>query len=434
MEAFGQRERPDGNHVAELEILLRAAIFKPANELIGLLVQQAVERSEVAYVPKPGEQLKGRQSLVVQGIFGSFTLLRRYYYHPGKNKGHHPADAALGLEKGYTPALARLICLEGADESSFEKGSRHLREVAGIEIDQRQIQRVVNRVGADADTWQKRESPPQPSDARVLYVSADATGVPMRPLELTGRKGKAADGIAKTRMVMLGCVFTQHQEDENGLPMRDHQSTTYLSGIESPSDFGIGLRREAIRRGLYDTKELVLLVDGATGLEKMGHDYFADAVQIVDLYHALEHLQIVMELLLGKANAQHLKRRRRHWKKLLLANALERILQQARKEADVLGKEAEVEAALGYFVKNRDRMRYGTFREKGYFIGSGVIEAGCRSVIGQRCKQSGMFWSKSGAENILALRCINAGQNLDAYWKDRRNSLATKNDSLALAS
>jgi len=78
-------------------------------------------------------------------------------------------------------------------------------------------------------------------------------------------------------------------------------------------------------------------------------------------------------------------------------------------------------------------MRYGTFRKKGYFIGSGVIEAGCRSVIGQRCKQSGMFWSKPGAEHILALRCIQAGHNLDAYWKDRRNSLAAANDSLALA-
>ena len=79
-------------------------------------------------------------------------------------------------------------------------------------------------------------------------------------------------------------------------------------------------------------------------------------------------------------------------------------------------------------------MRYGTFRKKGYFIGSGVIEARCRSVIGQRCKQSGMFWSVTGAENILALRCIQAGQNLDNFWGDRRNSIAAKNDVLALAS
>jgi hypothetical protein len=434
MAAFCAVEQPDGNHVAELENLLRAAIFKPANELMGTLLQQAVDRIDAAYIPKPGEISKGRQAITMQGLFGAFTLMRCYVYHPGRKSGHHPADAALGLETAYTPALARLICLEGADESSFEKASLHLREVGGIEVEGRQIQRVVNRVGADAQAWQRRESPARPCDARVLYASADATGVPMRPEELEGRRGKGADGVAKTRMALLGCVFTQHGEDERGLPMRDHSSTTYLSGFESPSDFGVGLRREAIRRGLYSAKEIVLLIDGASGLEKMGRDYFADAVQIVDLYHALEHLQHLMELLLGKENGPRIHLRRKHWKKLLLGDGLDRIIRQARKEALVLRKSAEVEAALGYFLNNRERMRYGTFRKKGYFIGSGVIEAGCRSVIGQRCKQSGMFWSQSGAENILALRCIHASRHLDSFWKDRRNSMAAKNDTLALAS
>ena len=64
-------------------------------------------------------------------------------------------------------------------------------------------------------------------------------------------------------------------------------------------------------------------------------------------------------------------------------------------------------------------MRYGTFRSQGFFIGSGVIEAGCRSVIGLRCKQSGMFWTEQGANAAMALRCLNAGGNLDAFWKAR---------------
>lgn len=433
MAAFRAREEPTGNHVAELETLVRAAIFKPANELIGMLLQQAVDRIDAAYIPKAGEQQKGREPLTVQGLFGSFTLLRRYFYHPGKKTGRHPADAALGLETAYTPALARLICLEGADESSFQKGSIHLREVGGIEVDQRQIQRVVNRVGVGAAAWQRRESAPQPCDARVLYISADATGVPMRPEELAGRRGKAADGVAKTRMALLGCVFTQHKEDEQGRPMRDHDSTTYLCGFESPSEFGVGLRREAIRRGLCSVQESVLLIDGASGLEKLGRDYFSDAVQIVDFYHAMEHLQSVIELLFGKEDPRRIERRRARWKKLLLSDGLERIIKQARREALAVGKITEVETALGYFLKNRQRMRYGTFLGKGYFIGSGVIEAGCRSVIGQRCKQSGMFWSQTGAENILALRCIHASQNIHTFWKDRRNSLAAKNDLLALA-
>lgn len=117
MAAFGSKA-PAGTAVAELEVLVRTAIFKPANELVAMLLQQAAERIETAYISKPGEQAKGRETLTVQGMFGTFELTRQYYYHPGKKCGHFPADAALGLEGAYTPALARLICLEGADQPS----------------------------------------------------------------------------------------------------------------------------------------------------------------------------------------------------------------------------------------------------------------------------------------------------------------------------
>ena len=124
-------------------------------------------------------------------MFGSFRLVRDYYYHPGKKHGHFPADAALGLEGSHTPALARLICLEGADESSYRNACEHLREVGGITVGERQIQRLVGRVGPDASDWQKRQSAPQPCEVPVLYVSADATGVPMRRELLKESRGKA---------------------------------------------------------------------------------------------------------------------------------------------------------------------------------------------------------------------------------------------------
>jgi hypothetical protein len=405
--------------VADLEKLLRAAIFKPAAELVGQLLQEAADKIDAAYQPKPGEIPKGRHTLQIQGIFGHSILTRAYYYHPGKKRGHHPADDALGLEGGHTPCLSRLICLEGSDESSYQKAGLHLEEVGGIVVGERQIQREVLRVGPDAAKWLRRESPPQPCDAKVLYVEADYTGVPMRREELEGRKGKAPDGRAKTRMAALGCVFTQHQLDDQGRPMRDHASTTYLAGFESPSDFGIGLRREALRRGMGGADQVVLLVDGALGLEKMGLDYFPRAIQIVDSYHGLEHLESLIEALLTKNDPRRFARRRHHWGKMLLADGVERIIRQARKEAAATSRQEAVEAELGYFVHNTGRMRYGTFRKLGLFIGSGVVEAGCRSVIGQRCKQSGMFWTEEGAGAVMALRCLNAGGRLKAFWHDR---------------
>jgi len=432
MRTFG-REEPNGAAVAELEALVRAAIFKPANELVGMLLQQAADRIDASYIPKAGEVSKGREALMVQGMFGSFVLMRQYYYHPGKKCGRFPADAALGLEGAYTPALARLICLEGSDETSFSQASLHLREVGGISVSERQIQRVVGRVGEEALKWQKRESAPGPCEAEILYISTDATGVPMRRQELEGRKGKAPDGKAKTRMAMLGCVFTQTKEDDKGRPLRDHDSTTYLSGFQSPSDFGIGLRREAIRRGLFSATQSVLLIDGAPGLERLGHDYFPQAVQIVDFYHAMEHLQTLIETLWGKGDEARNKRRRHHWKKLLILDGVERVIKHARKEALLRRNVAEVESVLGYFLNNVARMQYGTFRAKKYFIGSGVIEAGCRTIIAKRCKQSGMFWGQPGADKVLAFRCIHSSRRLDSFWKDRLNSRAANNDSLPLA-
>jgi len=105
-----QAQAPTGDAAAQLEMLVRTAVFKSANELVGWLLQQAAERMDAAYQPKPGEVRKGRETIGAQGIFGSFPFARDYYYHPGKKQGHYPADDALGLEVSYTPALAKLIC------------------------------------------------------------------------------------------------------------------------------------------------------------------------------------------------------------------------------------------------------------------------------------------------------------------------------------
>ena len=314
MARFSAQE-PTGAAVQQMEVLVRTAIFKPANALVGFLLQQAADRLDVTYQPRSGEHWKGRETLQLQGIFGTFPLERDYYYHPGKKQGHYPADAALGLEVAYTPALARLLCLEGADEMGYEKAQQHLAETGGIDVSARQIQRVVQRVGGAAQVWQERPAQPGGSAAPILYISADATGVPMRKEELEGRAGKQADGSAKTRMAYLGCVFTQHQRDEKGHPVRDYESTTYVSGMVPIDEFGPCLRQEAIRRGLALALQVVLLIDGAAGLENMGRLCFPTAIQIVDFYHALEHAGRVLEALLGSKEHADYQKRLRRWAK-----------------------------------------------------------------------------------------------------------------------
>jgi len=423
----------NGLAVQQLEVLVRTAVFKSANALVGFLLQEAARRIDADYQPKAGQQYKGRVSLQVEGIFGSFLLERDYYYHEGKKQGHYPTDAALGLENGHTPALTRLMCLEGVDETSYQKAEQHLAETGGIRVSARQIQRMVQRVGVAAQAWQQREARPGGSAVPIMYVSADGTGVPMRQEELVGRAGKQSDGSAKTRMAYLGCVFTQHQTDEKGHPVRDYESTTYVSSFGPIEEFGPSLRQDAIRRGLALAMQVVLLIDGAEGLANMGRLCFPGAVQIVDFYHALEHAGKVLVALLGNKEHPEYQRRLGRWAKRLLNDKVQQLITQTRQECAGKAQAKAVEKELNYFVNNVQRMQYGSFRAQGFFIGSGVIEAGCKTVIGSRCKQSGMFWGQPGAQNVLALRCIHASRRLGEFWKDRLNAQAARNDCLALA-
>jgi hypothetical protein len=164
----------------------------------------------------------------------------------------------------------------------------------------------------------------------------------------------------------------------------------------------------------------------------MGKDCFKDSVQIVDFYHAMEHAGRVLDALLGK-NHPDRKTRQRRWAKRLLRDKVKSLIKETRHVCAGQPQAQAVAEELGYFERNLQRMQYGSFRANGYFIGSGVVEAGCKTVIGARCKQSGMFWSQPGVENVLALRCIHASRRLDEFWKHRLNQHTKRNDALSLS-
>lgn len=245
----------------------------------------------------------------------------------------------------------------------------------------------------------------------------------MRKAELAGRKGRAADGSAQTREVKLGCVFTQHLTDPAGRPLRDHASTTYVATLAASDDFGLLLRKEAFQRGLGRAAQVVFLGDGAAWVWELARVNFPDATCILDFYHACEHLGALVEALQGKGS-ERARRQRDRWTALMKDGGIGEILARARavvRQRPVPCAEARREIA--YFEKNTARMAYGRFRAQGYFIGSGVVEAGCRTVVGQRLKNSGMFWSTPGAQNVLTLRTALLGNHFEADW-NRRTLLA----------
>ena len=404
---------------------LRNALLKDGRALLEQLMQSVADSLPDALAQK-GEKSHADRPRAVETIFGSIQLKRDYVYSPKDKQGRCPLDDALGLIDGASPGLVRLASRAAAREG-FEAASDDLKELAGIRIDGRQIQRLVAHSGPKVAAQLKLTGPDvQAKPMPICYVEADGTGIPMVAEELEGRKGKQEDGSAKTREVKLGCVFSQTQTDQEGQPMRDHQSTSYVGTLESVESFAPLLRDEARRRGIGKSQKVVFIGDGAAWIWELARTHFPLAILILDFYHMMEYLHELSQLLYGK-DTPWAGRMKDQWKEQMQRDEVQAVIDAMKKRAQQLGEVSadtvqKIQEKIGYLENNKDKMRYGTFREQGLFYGSGVVEAGCRTVIGKRLKQSGMFWSQTGAENILALRCALMGNRWEECWNQINNS------------
>jgi len=404
---------------------LRNALLKDGRALLEKLVQSVAQTVPDAQAQK-GEKCHANRPRGVETIFGSIALKRDYLYSPRDKQGRCPLDEALGLIEGASPGLVRLVSRAAAREG-FEAASDDLKELAGIQVDGRQIQRLVAVSGPNIAAQLKLTGPDvEAKPMPICYVEADGTGIPMVAKELEGRKGKQVDGTAKTREVKLGCVFSQTKTDEEGQPMRDYQSTSYVGTLESVESFAPLLRDEARRRGIGRAQKIVFIGDGAAWIWELARTHFPLAILILDFYHVMEYLHELSQLLYGK-DTPWAGRMKDQWKEQMQKDEVQAVIDTMKKRAAQLGETCtetaqKIEEKIGYLENNKDKMKYGTFREQGLFYGSGVVEAGCRAVIGKRLKQSGMFWSQSGAENILALRCALMGNRWDECWDQLNNS------------
>lgn len=402
-------------NVEALELGLREALLKDGRRLLEQLLGQA-DQSLADNTTHPGEKCHPGRGKQVRTIFGPIQLRRRYFYDAAQQKGRAPLDEALGLVNGFSPALVRLSA-RAAARQGYEAASQDLQALAGIQIEGRQIQRLVKGVAPQVAAQLQAGQGAQTDAIAVLYVEVDGTGVPMVADELAGRKGKQPDGTAKTREAKLGAIFTQTGCDEKGRPERDFASTTYVGSFEPAEAFGLRVRNEARRRGLGRAQRVVFIGDGAAWIWELCRLNFPGAVQILDLYHALEHLhQLCENLYTGqKTWAKTMCCR---WEALLKNDQVAEVIVAARRRLQQLGPQAEgsLESQIAYFEHHQHRMLYKTYRKAGLFCGSGVVEAGCRAVIGQRLKNSGMFWTESGGQSILDLRCALLGNRWDECW------------------
>ena len=373
----------------------------------------------------------GRRDKTFTTALGELTLSRAYYHCEPCAGGFCPRDRALGLQDtSLSPATTRMVG-KAAAMVSFAESSELLHELAGLAVDARWVERTAEALGRSIAADERAVIEPWPPTAPTMYLGMDGTGVPMRPSEIAGRKGKQPDGSAKTREAKLVTVWTAEGRDEEGTPVRDVGSVSYSAAIESAatgdtaetlSEFAQRVDREARRRSFEQAQRRVVLGDGAPWIWNLADEQFPGAVQIVDLFHAKGHLWDVAKAIYGAGSElgeQWAKQRRDE----LDDGKIDDVLAALRVHA---GSNDEARKCLGYVTTNRQRMRYPDFRAQGLCTSTGVVEAGCKTAVGTRLKRAGMHWTVTGANAIIALRCCLLSGRFEDFWERRSAALSQR--------
>jgi hypothetical protein len=430
---FNGRRQSGHLDLEATEMLVRSVMHLAGASVLTKLLCFASPAADQRTIPCVcGRQAQYRElrSKPVLTVVGRVEASRPYYLCQHCHAGQFPADIELDIENTeFSPGVRRMQAMVG-QSAPFDHGREQMKLLAGLEVTAKSVERAAEAIGADIAAGELREirqavqldlpvivGEPVP----ILYVQMDGTGVPVVKKETEGRKGKTDGQAAHTREVKLGCVFTQAAWDKEGYPIRDPGSTTYTGAIETAEEFGRRLYLEAWNRGWNRAKKKVVIADGAEWCWNQADLHFPGAVQIVDLYHARQHLWELARKLHPNDPANQKAWMKIHQKRLLDKGKIEKLVLALRSLESTNAEVTEkIRTEADYFERNAERMRYPKFRRQHLFVGSGVIEAGCKTVIGSRLKQSGMFWTVRGANAIIALRCSHLNGRFEGYWESRR--------------
>jgi hypothetical protein len=430
---FSGRRKSGHLDLEAVEMAVRSAMHHAGATALTELLQFPAPAPDQRTLPCPcGHQAcyQERRCKRVLTAVGTATALRPYYLCAHCHTGQFPADVELDIEHTeFSPGVRRMLAVVGQD-SPFDQGRQQMKLLADLEVTTKAVERTAEAIGGDIAAREHEEiqravqldlpmvvGKPIP----ILCVQMDGTGVPVVKQETVGRQGKIDGQSAHTREAKLGCVFTQTTWDEKGYAIRDPDSTTYVGAIETAQEFGPRLYLEACNRGWSRAEKKVVIADGAEWIWNTADQHFPGATQIVDLYHARQHLWELARKLYPNQQAEQERWMVIHKDTLLDEGKIEDLVASLRSLAapsPELTEKIRIEA--DYFERNARRMRYPEFRAQHLFVGSGVIEAGCKTVVGSRCKQSGMFWTVRGANAILALRCCQLNGRFEDYWGTRR--------------
>jgi len=307
-------------------------------------------------------QLRSKSLLTV---VGPVKVSRPYYWCPDCHTGQFPVDVELDIaHKECSPGVERMQAIVGL-ETPFAHGREELQVLAGLEVTAKAVERAAEALGGEIAQREQAEiqqalqldlpvvaGEPIP----ILYVQMDGTGIPVVKKETVGRQGQTEGQPAHTRGAKLGCVFTQATCDQQGYPIRDPHSTTYTGAIETAQEFGRRLYREAGQRGGSRAQKKVVMGDGAEWIWNLAAEHFPGAIQIVDLYHARQHLWELARQLYPQDGGKQKAWIKAHQKRLLDQGKIEKLVAKLRSIPSDNPEVAEkIRTEAGYFERNAER-------------------------------------------------------------------------------
>ena len=355
----------------------------------------------------------GTRAVTVLSTVGEVRYSRAYV--PG-SEVPFPLDEALGIVGGCTPPMASLLSRAGAMHQSYDDAGEMVSAASGVAVTGRRVHRLVSDV-ADAEAEWAAKRPKDAAEHDIINLQADMTGLPLRKEDLEGVKGKDGKPPRK-RQIKVGAVFLQETNSE-GEVQRIPYSTTRVVQFSDWACFGEALYNEAVRRGYLRAKTAVFTSDGADWIWEIADQRFRGAVQIVDFYHACEHLSALCGAICPDTDGEQFAKLFKTRRDMLRKWGVDSMIRFFRDVAQGHPRKTEILAELAYFEKHRKRMQYRHFRKKGYFIGSGVIEGSCKCLVNQRCDLAGQRWHPESSQKVLRIRAAVQDGLHDVYWRER---------------
>lgn len=347
-------------------------------------------------------------------------LTRAYYHCSSCGTSQLPWEQQLGMgRRDLTPAATEIVTLAGTLTSFGEAAEKTLLKMAALRVSESTVERTTEEAGARLselrrakETFGARRAWPWQRDARgktCAYASLDATGVRQQ-----GKRGARADG----RMAYTAMIYNAHSEHDDRR-VGPHQ-VRYLAGFYELDELGLQLRRQAAQVGWDEAEQQIALTDGGSGLESFMRRNFPLAQCILDFYHASEHVANLARSL-HPTNEEAFQQQAHAWNHQLKHDGGAALL-ATWEQLDTSGRSAEVREVyrqeVQYLKNNLHRTNYPDYLANGWQIGSGPVEAACKTVVGQRLKCSGMRWGEDGADAVCHLRALYLSESdqWEAFW------------------